>query len=77
MAVRSSAQASSCLATDRSLATEELGQLLYTPETSGGLLIAVSPDLLPALQDAFRSAGHECWIVGEVAAGSGVAVTAD
>jgi len=56
---------------------EELRQLLYTPETSGGLLIAVSPDLLPALQDAFRSAGHECWVVGEVAAGSGVAVTAD
>ncbi len=53
---------------------EELQQLLYTPETSGGLLIAVAPERLPALEQAFRAVQQGFWLVGEVASGSGVEV---
>ena len=53
---------------------EEMQQLLYTPETSGGLLAAVAPDDLPALLAACAAAGQPCWEVGQVRAGDGVVV---
>ncbi len=49
-------------------------QLLYTPETSGGLLAAVAPEDLPALLAACAAAGQPCWEVGQVRAGDGVVV---
>jgi selenide,water dikinase len=55
---------------------EELQQLLYTPETSGGLLAAVPSDRLDAVREAFASAGEPLWGIGEVRPGSGVHVTA-
>lgn len=55
---------------------EEIQQLLYTPETSGGLLVAVPPGKLNALTALFDAAGHPCWIIGEVAEGEGVEVVA-
>lgn len=53
---------------------EEMRQLLYTPETSGGLLAAVAPEKLAALQARFAAAGEPCWVVGEVLAGNGIEV---
>ncbi len=55
--------------------SEEMQLLLFTPETSGGLLVAVSPEKLALLQELFDTASHPCWIIGEVVEGQGVAVT--
>jgi selenide,water dikinase len=55
---------------------EEVQQLLYTPETSGGLLVAVPRHKLEALLPLFQEAGHPCWVVGEVVEGEGVHVSA-
>jgi selenide,water dikinase len=54
---------------------EEMQQLLFTPETSGGLLAAVPPERLETLLNLFAQEGHPCWIVGEVTEGKGIAVT--
>lgn len=53
---------------------EEIQQLLYTPETSGGLLAAVSPGKVDALLKRFDEASHPCWVIGEVVEGEGVEV---
>jgi selenide,water dikinase len=55
---------------------EEVQQLLYTPETSGGLLVAVPPDVLDTLLALFEEVDHPCWVVGEVVEGEGVHVLA-
>jgi selenide,water dikinase len=55
---------------------EEMQQLLYTPETSGGLLVAISSEKLDALTGLFDEADHPCWVVGEVVEGTGVEVVA-
>jgi selenide,water dikinase len=54
---------------------EEMRQLLFTPETSGGLLAAVPPDKLDTLLALFAGADHACWVVGEVVDGAGIEVT--
>lgn len=54
--------------------SEEMQQLLYTPETSGGLLVAVPPAKLERLLALFADDGHPCWVVGEVAEGQGIEV---
>jgi selenide,water dikinase len=48
---------------------DELQMLLFTPETSGGLLICVAPDDASTLEDLFASKGQPYWIVGEVVEG--------
>jgi selenide,water dikinase len=53
---------------------EEMKMALFTPETSGGLLAAVSKDSLTFLTDEFNRRRHPFWIVGEVTAGEGVEV---
>jgi len=53
---------------------EEMRQLLYTPETSGGLLATVPPERIHDLTQLFDEAGHPCWIVGEVVEGEGIQV---
>jgi selenide,water dikinase len=55
---------------------EEMQQLLYTPETSGGLLVSAAPEIVEALTALFAEAGHPYWVVGEVVAGEGVHVAA-
>jgi selenide,water dikinase len=55
---------------------EEMQQLLYTPETSGGLLLSVSPERSEALTARFANAGHPRWVVGEVVEGAGIQVLA-
>ena len=54
--------------------SEEMQLLLFTPETSGGLLAAVSPAKLDALRDLFARADHPCWVIGEVVEGEGIRV---
>jgi len=54
--------------------SEEMRQLLYTPETSGGLLIAVPPERLETLTALFADGGHPCWVIGEVVEGEGIEV---
>ena len=52
----------------------EMQLLLFTPETSGGLLAAVSAGQVDALLSLFAGAGHPCWVIGEVLEGEGVEV---
>jgi selenide,water dikinase len=47
--------------------------MLFTPETSGGLLVAVRPERLAA----FMSAAETAVLIGEVEPGAGILVTAD
>jgi selenide,water dikinase len=44
-------------------------EILFDPQTSGGLLLAVSPESAPALLAALLAAGHRAADVGEVLAG--------
>lgn len=55
---------------------EEMRQLLFTPETSGGLLVAFSPDKAEIAKNLFAAAGAPFWIIGEVREGRGLLVTA-
>jgi selenide,water dikinase len=54
--------------------SEEMQQLLYTPETSGGLLIAVAPERLERLIALMEEEGQAHWIIGEVVEGEGIEV---
>lgn len=53
---------------------EEMRQLLFTPETSGGLLAAIPPEKAELLEARFAEAGHFFRRVGEVTEGTGVTV---
>ena len=53
---------------------EEMQQLLYTPETSGGLLIALPPAEADRLESLCRAAKQAVWRVGKVVEGTGVEV---
>jgi len=48
---------------------DEMQMLLFTPETSGGLLIAVAPDDADRLADLFSKEGQGYAIVGEAVEG--------
>ncbi len=54
--------------------TEEMQQLLYTPETSGGLLAALAPHKVGELTALCDEVNQGCWVVGEVVEGDGVEV---
>jgi len=55
--------------------SEEMQLLLFTPETSGGLLVAVPLERLEMLTALFTGEGQPCWVVGEVVEGKGIEVT--
>jgi selenide,water dikinase len=52
----------------------EVVELLYDPQTSGGLLIALDPKAADALSDRLQADGLAGAIVGRVESGAGVAV---
>lgn len=56
--------------------SEAMTQVLWDPQTSGGLLMAVPQDSGPVAQDRFVAAGIRASAIGEVVAGSGVEVMA-
>jgi len=49
--------------------TDEMRQLLFTPETSGGLLAAVPADKIASAKTFFTQAGHSFRLVGSVVEG--------
>ncbi|UCF96785.1 MAG: selenide, water dikinase SelD [Spirochaetaceae bacterium] len=49
--------------------------MMFTPETSGGLLAAVDANDLDSIKSNFERANHSCWLIGEVVEGSGIEVT--
>ena len=53
---------------------EEMQMLLFTPETSGGLLVAASPDRAEALMGLLAQEGQGTWVVGEAVEGDGIVV---
>jgi selenide,water dikinase len=53
---------------------ETVRELLYDPETAGGLLLAVPEERSEALTAAFNGAGHGLWRIGSVTAGRGIVV---
>lgn len=55
---------------------EETQLLLFTPETSGGLLLAVPAGRLEDLLARFAAAGEPAWVVGDVRTGQGIEVIA-
>jgi selenide,water dikinase len=52
----------------------ELVTVAHDPQTSGGLLAAVAPERMDAVQDGLAAAGVDAWVVGGVEAGAGVAL---
>jgi len=54
---------------------EEMEMLLFTPETSGGLLIALPLADADRLESLCQEAGQPVWRVGEVVEGEGIKVS--
>lgn len=54
--------------------TENERLILFDPETSGGLLIALDPDCAAQYVKQAQADGLAAWIVGEVIAGAGIEV---
>jgi selenide,water dikinase len=55
--------------------SEEMRQLMFTPETSGGLLAAVSPEKYALISDLFSRDSIPMWTVGKVSDGFGIHVS--
>ncbi len=49
-------------------------EVLFDPQTSGGLLLVIPANRIPTLLRTAEAAGQAVWVVGDVVAGRGVAV---
>jgi selenide,water dikinase len=56
--------------------SEDFRHILYDPQTSGGLLFTLPEPVATEAEDRFAAAGEPLWHVGEIVAGSGLAVVA-
>ncbi len=54
--------------------SEETLRLLLTPETSGGLLVAVPPQGQAAFEAALQAGGARAWAIGEAEPGEGLII---
>ena len=54
--------------------TEEIQQILFDPQTSGGLLFAAPPSATTSIQSGFQRSGLPLWRVGDVIEGRDVTV---
>lgn len=54
---------------------EALASLLFDPQTSGGLLLALPAEHAAELQARMAAAGETCWEIGQVVEGEGISVT--
>jgi len=52
----------------------DLSEILYDPQTSGGLLIVVPSNKIDAMQRALKSRGVKHWVIGQVIQGQGIVV---
>ncbi len=50
--------------------------LLFDPQTSGGLLLAIPPGQVEALLQRAGELGQPLWLVGEAVEGAGIEVLA-
>jgi selenide,water dikinase len=57
--------------------SDEMKMLMFTPETSGGLLAAVPEAKLDIITSLFYQSDESFWIVGKVVSGQGVEVVAN
>ena len=48
---------------------EGWAEILFDPQTSGGLLVAAAPEAAARILEACRAAGQTCWEVGAAVAG--------
>jgi hypothetical protein len=53
----------------------QLLDLVYDPETSGGLLLALAPDRVVSFMDALMP--QPSWVIGAVTVGHGVTLAAE
>jgi len=53
---------------------EPARMLLFDPQTSGGLLLAVPKDKLAAFQARAKEMDQPAWVIGEAVAGSGIEI---
>jgi selenide,water dikinase len=58
----------SCRLSRQGICSDILYDLLFDPQTSGGLLLAVDPQGVSAVCQAFLAAGQDCWEIGRFTA---------